>query len=231
MLLLLTRSRYYSTLRQPWSTIFSLVIVKIVHTPAVIALILCIIGATNASSPSTIDSEDTVKIGVILYTVVLIMLVILTFGACSALRKTGEGEGILLLAVICALPFIAVRLLYTLLAVFAKSKTFKLATGTTQSNSVALFMSVLEEMAVVVIYIAAGLKLSPVPKCAAKSPGGRLAYRFGRGDFGTGRLGLLSLGTAVFQAAGSKSEMESQQRRDDNQQAEKGEHDRNHSRR
>lgn len=226
----LTRDRYYSALEQPWSTIFSLVIVKIVHTLAVIALILCIVGATNASSPNAIDSEDTVKIGVILFTVVLVMLVILTVGACSAFGKTGEGEGRLLLAVICALPFLAIRLLYALLSVFAKSKAFSLATESTRSNTAALFMSVLEEMAVVVIYIAAGLKLSAVPTCAAKSPQGKLAYRFGRGDFGTGKLGILSLGTAVFQAMDRRTGTEGQQRHYDDVQAERGEHGRRNHR-
>jgi hypothetical protein len=183
--------------------------VKIVHVPAVVALILCIVGATNASSPAQIESESTVHIGIILYTVVLAMLVILTFGACLAKRKTGEGEGILVFAVMCALPFIFLRLLYALLAAFSHLSCFNPVTG---SETVALFMSVLEEMVVVVIYIATGLKLSAVPAGAADSPGGTLAYRFGRGDFGTGKLGLFSLGTAVFQAFNNRSDEESQQR-------------------
>lgn len=180
--------------------IFSFVLVKIVHTPAIIALILCIVGATSASSPADIDSESTVHIGTILYAVVLAMLTGLTFGACLAKRKTGEGEGLLVLAVFCALPFLYVRLIYALLSVFAHSETFSLVTGSTSSETAALFMSVLEEMVVVVIYIATGLKLPAVPEGAAATPGGTLAYRFGRGDFGTGKLGIISLGAAAFQA-------------------------------
>ena len=184
---------------------------KIVHVPAVVALILCIVGATDASSPAQIDSESSVHIGIILYTVVFVMLVVLTFGACLAKRRTGEGEGILVFAVICALPFIFVRLLYALLGAFAHLHYFNPVTG---SRTAELFMSVLEEMVVVVIYIATGLKLSAVPAGAADSPGGTLAYRFGRGDLGTGRLGLFSLGTAVIQAFNNnRSDEESQQHR------------------
>ena len=197
-------------MQQPWSTVFSLFIVKVVHTPAVIALILVIVGATNASSPAKIESERTVHIGIILFAVVLVMLVALTFGACIAKRRTGQGEGLLVFAVLCALPFLAVRLLYSLLSSFSHSKTFSLATSSTRTETAALFMSVLEEMAVVVIYIATGLKLPPVPKGAADTPEGKLAYRLGRGDFGFGKLGLLSLGTAVFNAFGNRSNEEDQ---------------------
>ena len=209
---MLTSSRYYSILKQPWSTIFSLVVVKIVHIPAVVALILCIVAATSAPSPAEIDSESTIKIGVVLYGVVLAMLTALTLGACIAKRRTGEGEGLLVFAVMCALPFLFVRLLYALLSVFSHSKLFSPVTGSTNSETAVLFMSVLQEMVIAVIYIATGLKLSSVPAGAADSPGGTIAYRFGRGDFGTGKLGIFSLGTAVFQAFGNKSDVEGQQR-------------------
>lgn len=168
------------------------------HTPAVVALILCIVGATNASSPEQIDSESTVHIGVILYAVVFGMLVILTLGAWLAKRNTGDGEGLLVLAVIGALPFIFIRLLYALLSAFSNSRKFNSATG---SETTQLFMSVFEEIAVVAIYIGTGLKLPAVPAGVSKSASGTLAYRFGRADVGTGKLGLLSLGTAAFQAS------------------------------
>ena len=213
-------------MKQPWNTIFAFVVVKIVHVPAVIALILCIVGATNASSPAQIDSESTIHIGVILYAVVLAMLTVLTFGACLAKRKTGEGEGLLVLAVLCALPFLFVRLLYTLLSAFSHSKTFNLATGSTNSETAELFMSVLEEMTVVVIYIATSLKLSAVPVGAANTPGGTLVYRFGRGDFGMGKLGLFSLSTAAFQVFNGRSDEEGQQSSRKKERPSTAEHDR-----
>lgn len=176
---------------------FSLVITKIVHAPAAVALILCIVGATNASSPEHIDSENTIHVGVVLYGVVFGMLVVLTLGAWLAKRRTGDGEGLLILAVIGALPFIFVRLLYAFLSAFSQSHMFNPATGSTTAE---FFMAVLDEMAVVVIYIATGLKLPAVPMGVSKSTTGTLAYRFGRGDFGLGKLGILSLATAAFQA-------------------------------
>ncbi|EXJ63327.1 uncharacterized protein A1O5_11648 [Cladophialophora psammophila CBS 110553] len=46
-----------------------------IQTPAAIALILCIVGATNANDPAEIDSESTVHVGIILYTLVFAALV------------------------------------------------------------------------------------------------------------------------------------------------------------
>ena len=121
----------------------------------------------------------------------------------SSLCQTQDrtGEGLLIFAVMCALPFLAVRLLYALISAFAHSRAFSPITGSTTSETVALFMSVVMEMAVVVIYIATGLRLSAVPAGAADGPVGTMAYRFGRGDFGTGKLGILSTGTAAIQAS------------------------------
>ncbi|KAK5128948.1 hypothetical protein LTR85_000281 [Meristemomyces frigidus] len=200
---------YYSLLKQPWATFFSFVVVKIVHLPAVIALILCIVGATSAASPAEIDSEVTVHIGVILYTVVFAMLAFLTLVAYLANRRSKQGEGPLILAVSAAMPFIFIRLLYSLLAAFSHAPAFNPVTGSTTAS---LFMEVLEEMVVVVIYIATGLKLASVPAEAVDGPGETLAYRFGRGDFGTGKLGLLSLGSAAFQAFNRNKDQESQEK-------------------
>ena len=202
---------------------------RVVHTPAVVALILCIVGATSASSPANIESQSTVRVGIILYTVVLIVLVLLTVGAWWAKRKSSEGEGRLILAVICTLPFLAVRLLYSLLAAFSKSSTFNPVTG---STTAALLMSVLEEMFVVVIYISTGLKLPAVPAGAADSPKSTLAYRLGRGDFGTGKLGILSMGAAAFRAFDQATDGGNQQKQKKHRsQDDAATGDRNHERR
>jgi hypothetical protein len=172
-------------------------IVKVVQVPAIVGLILCIVGATNAATPAQIDSQTALHVGVILFTIVLIMLKVLTLGTCLAKRKTGEGDGLLMFSVMCALPFLWIRLIYALLTSFSGSSSFNPVTGLVVAS---LFMAVLEEMAVVVIYLATGLKLSAVPEGVADSPGGTLAYRAGRSDFGTGKLGMFSQGAAAFQA-------------------------------
>ena len=197
---ILMTNRYYSILAQPWNTIFSLVLLKIIQTPAAVALILCIVGATSADTPAQIESESTVHIGVILFTVVYVALVVLTLGSMLGRRVTGRGELSLILAVSLALPFLGVRVLYALLEAFSHEKHFNPATG---STTIALFMDEIQEMIVVLIYLVAAIKTPAIPPATngeKRSAGGTLAYRAGRGDFGTGKLGLLSLAAAVGQA-------------------------------
>ena len=170
-----------------------------VHGPATAAIALCIVGATSAPSAAQIYQETTLHIGYILYTVVLVILTLLTLGAWMAMRKKGRGEGLLVLAVLCALPLLWVRLIYSLLAIFSHLKTFSMASNSTSSETASLFMSVLEEMAVVLIYLATGLKVSALPEGPESSSAGKVGYTAGRGTFGPRRRGLFSLGAAAFQ--------------------------------
>ena len=198
-------SSFYSILDQPWNMIICFFLVKIVHLPATIGLILCIVGATNAKNPSQIESESTVHIGVILFAVVFALLVLLELVAIVVSRETGRGEKLLVAGLAVAMPFIAVRLIYALLAAFSHDHDFDPVTG---SQTVSLFMDTLMECAVVLVYIWVGLKLPAVPKEHDGSTRSRLVYRTGRGDFGTGRLGLLSLGAAILHSVGKQNEDE-----------------------
>jgi uncharacterized membrane protein YhaH (DUF805 family) len=195
---------FYSILRQPWNTIFSLVILKVVQTPAAVGLILCIVGATSAATPAQIDDESTVKIGVILFLMVFVLLCILTSAAAIGCRRTQQGEFPLVRAVAFALPFILVRIIYTLITTFGHSPDFSLENTSTGAVTINLFMEVLEECAVVTIYLAIGVKLPSVPMGNA-TQGEKLVYRFGRGDFSGGKLGLFSLGAAIFSGARTPS--------------------------
>ena len=177
---------------------------KLIQTPAAIGLILCIVGATSANDPAEIYNEDTVKIGVILFAVVYVLLCLLCAAASIAARKTKRGEGKLITAVAFALPFLLVRVVYSLITTFGHSVDFQIGNGSTAAVTISLFMEVLEECAVVLIYIATGLKLPAVPIADATN-GERLGYRLGRGDFGGGKLGLLSLGAAVLDGVTKKS--------------------------
>jgi hypothetical protein len=185
-------------LKQPWNTIFSLVLLRAIQIPALVALILCIIGATNTNDPAQIYSQSIVHIGVILYAVVFAALVLLTGGAILGWRKTTRGELPLIVGISITLPFLPVRVLYALLAAFSTDSKFNPATG---SKTVALFMDILQEMAVVLIYLVTGVIAPAVPKAddgQSRSGGSKLMYRAGRGDFNGGLLGLLSLAVAAW---------------------------------
>ncbi|KEF58207.1 uncharacterized protein A1O9_06133 [Exophiala aquamarina CBS 119918] len=207
---------YYSMLQQPWNTIFSLVVLRLVQTPALVALILCVVGATSANDPTEIYNEVTIKIGVILFAVVFAMLCLMCVIASIAARRTKRGEGQLIMAVAFALPFLLVRVIYALVAAFGHNVDFQIGNESTAAVTISLFMEVLEECVVVFIYIVTGLKLPAVPIPNA-SNGEGVSYRLGRGDFGGGKLELLSLGAAVMDGVTrkSKSNRHDQARQDD----------------
>lgn len=187
---------YYSMLNSPVKgVLFSMTVLRIPQIITTVAGILCIVGATSANTIQDFTKESTVHIGVILYMVSYIILLVLTVIAGAVYLKKRSGEKALILAVAAALPFLLVRLLYTLIACFAhNASSFNLVTGSVAIN---LVMAVLEEIVVVAIYTITGIKQEVVPKeQQQQGPGARMAYRAGRGDFGTGKLGLFSLAMA-----------------------------------
>ncbi|KAF7556931.1 hypothetical protein G7Z17_g1057 [Cylindrodendrum hubeiense] len=197
---------WYSILKAPWNFLFSLGAVRIVQVPAAIALILCIVGGTSADNPAEIGDQDTVKAGVVLYLIVLVLLALLTLGAAIGRRKTGRGERKLLVAVSISLPVLVIRIIYSFLVVFCKKPVFSVATGSTASVMTGLFMGRIEEMVVVLVYLWAGFTQEVVPETddgVQRTKGEKLAYRAGRGDFGTGKLGAVSFAAhaliAMFQ--------------------------------
>jgi hypothetical protein len=200
-------------LKMPWNLIFSFFVLKIVQTPAAIALILCIVGATSSDSPATIGSESTIRAGLILYVLVFIALVLLAMGGVIGHRMTKRGEGELLAAVALSLPFLLIRLTYSLLSVFSGGR-FNPVTG---STTIELFMATIQEMIVVLIYIWVGLTIQSVPaELECKDGGKKLMHRFGRGDFGGGKLGVVSLGAALVDALRSSRKQSSNTKDEEN---------------
>lgn len=164
-----------------------------------IAIGLCIAGATNAPTAAQIYHQTTLHAGYILYTLILVMLTALTLFVWTAMRKASRAEGLLAVGVICALPFLWVRLIYSLLAIFSHLKTFSMVNKSTGAESASLFMSVLEEIFVVLIYLVVGLKLAAMPAEPEKAPTGKSGHTAGRGDFGSRKRGLFSLGATALQ--------------------------------
>lgn len=186
--------RYYSFLKKPWNTIFSLFLIRIFQTPAAVALILCIVGATSADSGSNIAEQPTVQAGVILLAVLIIALSFLAVIAIIGIRATQHGETSILTGVCLSLPLLLIRIIYSLLGCFGGAQ-FSPIEG---SPAIDLGMSVIEEMLVVLIYLWVGLRNSAVPAndnegAVRANRSDELRYRLGRGDFNGGKLSLLGL--------------------------------------
>ena len=135
-------------------------IIQLTQIPVIAALILCIIGGIDAAddTPSDLQSghRDT-KIGVMIFLVVYLLLTALVVITMKDVGNAPRGEKRIYFAVLAAIPFLGVRLLWSLLATFANNSDFSVIGG---KPLIQLFMAVLEEFVVVVMYTLAGLTVA-----------------------------------------------------------------------
>lgn len=137
-------------------------VIRFVQTLASVGLVLCIVGATSASTPALVTGETTVKIGTLLFLAVYICLCILAGASWCGRRRTKKGETALIVSVLVALPFLLVRITYSLIEVFGHSANFSIGNDSKTAVTINLLMSVVEEWVVVSIYLVVGLKLQSV---------------------------------------------------------------------
>lgn len=195
-------------LQSPWNTIFSLYVIRLVQTPATIGLILCIVGATQAKNPLEIFDQTTLKAGIVIYAVVVVVLSLLCLGAILAWRKRVAGERPIMIALGWSLPLLLILIMYAVAEAFGSHAPGSILVSSTGSQLLRLFLESIEEIAITVIYIAAGMTADSVP--SPKTHGGesglrsdyrdtahRLSHRARRGDFGGGKLGLITLAGEV----------------------------------
>ncbi|KAK0122055.1 hypothetical protein ONS95_010319 [Cadophora gregata] len=133
-------------------------IIQVMQLPTIIALILCIAGGTDqaGSSPSEVKTgkKDT-KIGIIIFLFVYLLLSSLVVITMKDIGKAMKGETRIYFAVVCALPWLAVRLLWSLLSAFSHNPDFSLTRN--KKPLIQLFMAVVEEFVIVCMYTLAGL--------------------------------------------------------------------------
>ncbi|KAF9243750.1 hypothetical protein BU15DRAFT_71874 [Melanogaster broomeanus] len=144
---------------------------RILHLVGMAALALTIVGISTTSSQSASNTER--RIGVLIFAALYIILVAGTVVQWMRRGRLMKYRKQLLLAISAALPFLAVRALYSVLSTFSSS-TFITTTGTSTSSSdnalakfnmfsgewqIYLVMELLMEYAVVLIYTVAGTLL------------------------------------------------------------------------
>jgi hypothetical protein len=134
----------------------------------VIATILAIAGGTHISvDPNgTYQIPTTSKVGVTLYIVGFAGITLMFLLSLPHFSVLPSKERRVPIAIVIALPFIAARLLYSVLSVFLHNHLFSVANG---SPAVRLGMAVIEEIAVVGIYVVLGLFVDKLD-ASAKAP-------------------------------------------------------------
>ncbi|KAF2713065.1 hypothetical protein K504DRAFT_333792, partial [Pleomassaria siparia CBS 279.74] len=127
---------------------------RLIRLLIIVGLILAIVGGSSSiNSQGLYEPQITSKIGVVLYLIAFVSLGIMAVITAMKLSNGPKDEIRITWVAILSLPLILVRLVYSFLAVFSKNKSFSPASG---SVIIHVFMAILEEWLVVVMYLLVG---------------------------------------------------------------------------
>ncbi|KAK4943777.1 hypothetical protein LTR10_016680 [Elasticomyces elasticus] len=156
---------------------------RVLALPGLAGLILSIVGATNVLGNSSNSSSFSsgmaeLKAAVILFLTVYVADVVITAHAFFNITYVQDGEHRLLYAVTVTLPFMAVRIAYSLLCVFLNKHNI-FSTWNTSALPILVhgLMGVTMEAIVVVIFLFVGFmtaSISRVPGLAPPTTDGKL---------------------------------------------------------
>ena len=134
----------------------------------IVAVILAIVGGSDeaSSKPSTASSGVTlVKAAVIIFMVIFIIFAAITLATFLRLRSVSAGDERILYALALSIPFILVRLIYSIIVDFSHNPQFNLITGNVVIQGC---MSSLMEFIVVILYLTAGIVAPRIAKSHAQ---------------------------------------------------------------
>ena len=129
---------------------------RILQLLNLLALVLSIVGGTRLDSSDESKQSEGKKLaqaGIVIFMIIFALVAVLALLTLNSLSAVPSGEKRILFGVLLALPFIFVRILYSVLADFIDNSTFTLING---NSTVRLCMSIIEEMIVATLYIATG---------------------------------------------------------------------------
>ncbi|KAG6989855.1 hypothetical protein G7Y79_00062g093330 [Physcia stellaris] len=158
-------SRVITSINRSKNTIVTPRHMRLAELLITVGLILSIVGGVNAgtdfSKTGVYKTQTLSKVGLALLIAAFGILCAITAVLSQSIRHAEEGEKRILFAVAASLPFLLVRLIYSILAVFAKEKSFSLYNG---NVTILLCVALLEEAVIVAIYEGVGLTLKKVSK-------------------------------------------------------------------
>lgn len=154
-------SRFVDFVNTRATPIFTVRHFRIVQIILTLGVVLSIAGGTSItlSADGSYKSATSSKVGVLLYIVGFSATIIISLVSVPRRSVVPGKERHVPVVIFLAIPFIVVRLLYSVLCAFGHNRLFSIATG---SVSVTIGMSVIEEFVVVGMYILLGLWLEKV---------------------------------------------------------------------
>ena len=139
--------------------------IHLVRIPFIAGIILVIIGtdASNATWSTTgiYPINELTKIGFIIFIATFAVLVLMVFVFMPRRSQAEAPSRLLYDIIIASLPFMLVRIIYSLLITFVDNAAFNPITGNVAARG---FLATVEEMIITILYIYVGLKLPKLPK-------------------------------------------------------------------
>ncbi|KAF7899894.1 hypothetical protein EAF00_004230 [Botryotinia globosa] len=154
-------SRVIDSINQNTHTIVQSRMLKLIEILTLVGLILGIVGGLNASDTYTSTGKwvpgTESKVSNVLFIVSFVAIIATTILTSFSISHAENEEKRILLGVTIALPFLFVRLLYSVLSTFVSHYSkFNALNG---SFTVLLCMDLLEELLIVVVYLTIGVTL------------------------------------------------------------------------
>jgi hypothetical protein len=148
-------------------------LINFVHLPIVVGLALAIIGGLKLfdTNPTSVNTGVTyTKIAIMLFLLSLIALAAITAFTFMRIRHVMEGEKRLVFACLAVIPFLLVRIIYSIIVDFDRSSTiFSFLSTRTDAVVVQAVMSVVMEFIVVLIFLTAGFVTPAIPRSMVQS--------------------------------------------------------------
>jgi len=152
---------------------------RVLGLPGLAGLVLSVVGATNLLGNNTSNTSSgfaELKAAVMLFLAVYVADILITVHAFLKAAHVRAGERRLLYAVLATLPFMAVRMIYSILCVFAnKRKYFSSWSLEWTAILVHGLMGVLMEVIIVTIFIIVGLVTAAVVPNQAPVTNGKVS--------------------------------------------------------
>ena len=158
-------SRLIESINKTHSSVIKTPMLKVVELLVLVGLILGINGGIKASDNYTntgiYQVSPLTKAGTALFTVSFVFIVVASLATSFSVPHAEPGEKRIMMAIAISLPFLLVRLIYSIISTFGHFKSFSLLTG---STTVLLCLAIIEEFVIVVVYEAVGLTLQKASK-------------------------------------------------------------------
>ena len=159
-------------------------LLSLIQIPTILALVLAIIGGTKSfnSDPNTVSTgEKLSEVAVVVFVLILMILTAVTVVTMTRLTHISQGETRIIFAVACSIPFLFVRVLFSLIAAFDHNSTTFSVTATDQKAvDVEAFMATLEEFCTVILYLVAGLAAPKIERAMVLQGARKDAYGKGQ---------------------------------------------------